>query len=401
MKQVALPLAITLLMQMMISAVNVTVPVLAPVLTAEAGIAPERIGYLTSISVLGTLWLLMINRQIMPRTGPLRLLQFGNLMAAIGLLMMLFGHWGWMLIGMMFMGMGYGPTPPCGSQILAKATPDRIRGLVFSIKQSGVPIGAALTGLASPWLADAFGWRVAILAVAGAMILAVLSVQPWRKRFDAERKPEVQIRPLSLISPKIFLEPASAVRGVPGLISLTYAGASFAIVQGSVFAFLVTYLVDDIKLSLAAAGFAFATLQVVGSFARVANGMVSDLIRSGRRTLILLSVLSAVMSLVLSAIQPDWSTTEIVAACGFSGLAIAAWNGVYLAEIARVAPPERVADVTAGSTFFTFVGYVIGPSAFGAIVQITGGYETSLRVIAGLVLVAGLVLWLGDRKSET
>jgi hypothetical protein len=82
---------------------------------------------------------------------------------------------------------------------------------------------------------------------------------------------------------------------------------------------------------------------------------------------------------------------------GATGFAAASWNGVYLAEVARVSPREAVGSVTAGSTFFVFIGYVIGPSAFATIVRHTGDYTLAFLLTAAMPLTATAVLALNPR----
>jgi hypothetical protein len=56
----------------------------------------------------------------------------------------------------------------------------------------------------------------------------------------------------------------------------------------------------------------------------------------------------------------------------FGGTAVA-WNGVFLAEIARLAPAREVAAATGGALFCTFGGALVGPSVFGAMAAFGGG----------------------------
>lgn len=398
MRVVLVPLGITFLLQMTVSVTQMTVPVLAPILTAEAGLAPERVGNLSSLAFLGSLWWLTVNGQVMPHTGPLRLLQLGTALAAVGLLLVLPGSWWALLLAAVALGVGYGPQPPAGSQILAEGTPAGMRNLVFSIKQSAVPLAGAVTGLTAPWLADQFGWRAALTVIAGAVLLSALAVQPWRNRFDAGRSGTGRPSLAGLVSPSILRAPLRAIRLDPVLLPLTGAGACFAVVQGSVFSFLVTYLVDAVGLGLVLAGLAFSVMQVVGVGARVLAGWIADRIGSARRTLALLAALSGAMAVLLSTIDGGWPAEAILLVAGVAGLAVASWNGVYLGEIARIAPPGAVGDATAGSTFFVFIGYVIGPSAFAALVQASSGYDLAFWTIAGLVwLAGGMLWWLRDR----
>jgi MFS family permease len=72
---------------------------------------------------------------------------------------------------------------------------------------------------------------------------------------------------------------------------------------------------------------------------------------------------------------------ELVAAvaAGFLG---ASWNGIYMAEVARLSPPEKIADATFSSTLFTFLGYVAGPFAFSWLVTWTRGWTVPFLLVA-------------------
>ena len=56
--------------------------------------------------------------------------------------------------------------------------------LTFSIKQTGVPLGAALAGALLPLITAGHGWRAAIWAVAGSGVLIALLAQPTRAALD-------------------------------------------------------------------------------------------------------------------------------------------------------------------------------------------------------------------------
>jgi MFS family permease len=94
----------------------------------------------------------------------------------------------------------------------------------------------------------------------------------------------------------------------------------------------------------------------------------------------------------VAAIGPGWPVAAIVAVSAVSGLAVTSWNGVYLAEVATLAPPDRVGEATSGSTFCTFIGYVVSPTLFAAIVTATGSYPGAFLLTAALPLTAALAL---------
>ena len=82
----------------------------------------------------------------------------------------------------------------------------------------------------------------------------------------------------------------------------------------------------------------------------------------------------------------------IMAAGALSGVASISWNGVYLAEVARVAPAGKIGDATAGSTFFTFIGYVLAPAIFAEAVRFTGSYSLCFAGLATLPALSLLAL---------
>jgi len=77
-------------------------------------------------------------------------------------------------------------------------------------------------------------------------------------------------------------------------------------------------------------------------------------------------------------------TAVVSTAVGFFG---ASWNGIYMAEVARLSPPDRVADATSGSTMFTFLGYVVGPSLFALAVPAYGWSVPFVAVGVQMILM--------------
>ena len=93
-----------------------------------------------------------------------------------------------------------------------------------------------------------------------------------------------------------------------------------------------------------------------------------------------------------AALTPTSPLAAIVVLCAVYGASAVGWNGVFLAEVARIAPPGKVGTVTGGVMLFNFSGAVLGPPVFGAILGFTGSYALGFLFIALLPLVAGLRL---------
>jgi MFS family permease len=293
-------------------------------------------------------------------------------------------------------GIAYGPSPPAGSDILQRHAPAGRRSLVFSIKQAAAPLGGAVAGLIVPPLTTLYDWRIALAVGAALAAASTIVVQPWRQVLDVGRDPTRRMHLGALLSPAALAAPFRALGLSPILPRLTYLAFSFAVVQGCLLGFYVTYLVADIGLALETAGVAFAVLQGTGVVARVCVGWVADRVGSAFATLSVLALGSAATALGTAAITPSWSFAAILGSGIASGFAATSWNGVYMGEVARMAPPGKIGDATSGSTFLTFIGYVLGPIAFSVVVEQTGSYRVAFA-LASLLPLSALVLLRGKR----
>jgi MFS family permease len=394
-----LALATTLGMQTVASFLDQSLPIIAPLLTAGAGLAPERVGNLSSLNSLGTVLFLLFGGPVLARLGPVRMLQVGALLAVSGLLVAASGRWPLLVLAAIVMGIGYGPSPPAGSRILAATAPPRHRTLIFSIKQAGAPAGGAFAGLILAPAAAAWGWTTALLIAVAIGLVAAAIIAPAREQLDTERDPGAAIRPSVLLNPRRVSAPFVMLKASPALLSVTALAFSFAIVQGSLFSFSVTYLVTARHLPLTTAGLIYACMQFAGVFARIFLGWLAD--RTGRpsHNLTAQAFIAALMVAAYSAL-PD-SPPVLVAAVlsGATGFFAVSWNGIYMAEVARLSAPDKVAEVTASSAVVLFLGYVSGPSIFSVMVTYSGGYQLPfIAVSAQLALMAAIQVAVLTRR---
>jgi hypothetical protein len=68
------------------------------------------------------------------------------------------------------------------------------------------------------------------------------------------------------------------------------------------------------------------------------------------------------------------------------------WNGVFLAEIARIAPQGRTSEATGGCLFFTFLGVVVTPPIFNSVLAMAGSYPVAYAVFAAPALAVGIAM---------
>lgn len=391
-------LTVTLLVQIAVSFLSQSLSVLAPSLTAASGVSPEQIGWLASLVAFGTVWFLMGGNKLLVEIGAVRLLQLGVLLSASALLLASIGFWPATLMAALLVGLGYGPAPPAGSQILMDTVPKAHRSLIFSIKQSGAPVGSALAGFLLPMLAEHLSWSKA-LAIAACLAGSIaFLVEPFRVQLDTKQS-HFNVAVLgALFSPKMLITPFEVVREAPGLRHLASTGFALAVVQGSLFALYVTYLVTTVGTDLAAAGTAFATVQLAGATARVAVGWLADRVRSPLMIVTLLGIASSATMLTIGFMQLSWSWSIILVISALAGFCAAGWNGVLMSEIARFSLPDHVGQTTSAATFFIFIGYVLGPVGFATIVQLTSSYSAGFSFLAIFPMIGSTILYFLHRR---
>lgn len=385
-------LGATLLMQSVASFMTQSLPVVAPLITASAGLAPERVGNFSSLVAFGTVLFLLLGGPFLARLGPVRTLQLGAAICAAAMLTAGFGTVAALGLASLLLGVGYGPSPPAGSRILAATAPKEHRTLIFSVKQAGAPLGGAMAGLISAPIAASAGWPVALLVAVVTALVAAAVIQPLRAMLDTERDPARKVGLRDVFSPHSIAAPIAALRIDPLLPKLVALSVAFALCQGCLFSFTVTWLVETRGMGLVQAGSTFAVMQVAGVVARVLLGWIADRTGQATRNLVVQAFVASASVAALALLPVGAPALALMGLCGLAGFVGASWNGISLAEVARVSPPDRVGDVTSGSTLFIFLGYVAGPSAFSLLVTLTGGWVVPMLLVAGqLAIVAALV----------
>ena len=382
-----------MLVQAMTAMAVVTVPVLAPEIAAALAIDTAAVGFYQSIAFIGATFLTLMSGSLVLRHGGVRVNQASVVLAAAGVALALTGSVPIVVLGGVLAGMGYGLATPGASHVLARITPPARRGLVFSVKQSAVTLGGLVAGVLFPPIAERFGWEWAIVLACCMVGSAALFIQPLRTRLDDDRKPAHRVR---------INAPGQSVRLVlttPRLQPIALVAFSFGAMQLSLFAFLVTYLVERVGLDLVTAGLLFAVMQGAGFVGRVGWGWVTDRWIGARPLLAALGAGTIASTAAAIAFSDAWPLAGLVAGCAALGLTAVGWNGIYLAEVARAVPIDKVGSATGGIMMFTYVGVVLGPTAFGTIVATTGSYAAAFIAIDALVLVTVLALAFGRRSD--
>jgi MFS family permease len=260
------------------------------------------------------------------------------------------------------------------------------RGTAMAIRQTSVPVGAAVAAVALPPIAGAGGVPAVFVALAITCLAAAGAVAAFIR--EPPGLPARAARPVAR---------AGAVLTDRRLRRLSLAGLLLVVPQflGSVF--LVEVLHGGSGLSLAVAGALLALTQVLGAVGRLANGAWSDRVRSRLGPLRIVAVAVAVGFTLAAILRPGPAALLAAALVPAAALAIS-WNGLVFTAAGELAPEGRAATAMAMSNTANYVAAAAAP-ALGGLVAEMAGWSAMLAV--GALAALGAVLALRHLTEPT
>ena len=369
------------------------ISVIAPAILQDLALDPAWLGVYVGIGAAGSLLFQLGCGSFIIRHGALRISQMALLMLAVGLVVATAGSLAFFAISALIGAGGAAVSTPASSHLLGRYSPPRYAPLVFSIKQTAVPAGLLLAGLLGPLLTGWWGWRGALLTSAAACLVLAVLLQPLRAEFDADRVPSRSFR-LSDFHTTL----AVVMRDRP-LFKLALACFVFNGMQTVFMSYFVVYL-TALGHDLAVAGMVFSVATLVAVPGRILWGWAGSVLTSPRVVMGVLALGMAVSFLFAGLSGPGWS----LLALGLVGLGLSAtalsWNGVLLAEAARLAPKGMTGAATGGVLSFGQLGALLMPLIFAAALGLSGGYVLGYLICAVPSLACGLMLLRGGLRER-
>ncbi len=386
----AATLTLATLIQVVATASVLGLTALAPDVAADLGIGAHWIGYQISLVYAAGVVSSALAGSFILRQGPERVERLALLLFGFGLPALATAQLPAMLLASVAIGIGYGLNNPAASEMLSRVTPKQQRNIVFSVKQSGVPLGGILAALAFPCLAQGLGWRMALGVSGGVPLLFAIGLTPHCSRPSSAR-PRAALWRGSLADQRLVFRSAR-------LTALAALGFLYSALQLCVSAFAVVSLVEGGRWSLFGAGAVAATTQFAGAFGRIFWGWVADRI-GGFRVLALIGFASGLLCLGLLWLDTMPAPLQALDFVLLGSVSIG-WNGVLLAETARHAPPGEVGATTGAVLVYTFIGVVVGPSSFALLYGVLHHYGPVFAIFAVTGFAGGLYSWSRLRPAE-
>ncbi|SFB33315.1 Sugar phosphate permease [Amycolatopsis marina] len=348
------------------------IPFLVPAMRAAEGLSLAQAGTIVAAPSIGLLFTLIAWGAAADRFGERLVMALG--LGASALLLLSAGagrhSLGTLFILFLLAGAATASVNAASGRVVMGWFSVRERGLAMGIRQTAQPLGVGVAALTLPPLAEAWGFRAAMLFPAGfalvtAILVLLLVVDPPR---PARAAPT----------------PDSPVRGTspyrtPTLWRVHGASALLVVPQFAVSAFAPVYLVAMHGWSPLAAGWFLAVVQVLGAVGRLGAGYWSDRVGSRLRPMRLLAMASAAVMLLVALGDASWPWLVLLAlvlaavitvsdnVLGFTAsaeLAGLAWSG-------RAMGAQNTAQNVAASLTPPMLGLVIGDSRYALAFALT------------------------------
>lgn len=353
-------------------------------LRADLGISRAQVGLLISLYFGATGLGSVFGGWLTERLGARRAVALDMAHVAVAAL---FGaamgtYWS-LVVGAVIAGAGYALVNAATNVAVGRVVPPRRRTLALSVKTAGVPMMAAITASLGPPAARRWGWAWISLVVAAisvaAMIAALVTLaddRPVRSRVAASGQ-----------LPERFV---------------WFPVGAFLLIAGSqpLYSWMVPYLEQSLDASASIAGASVAIASLVGVVFMIANALQSD--RNGptqrRKRLISLIGLNAIG--VIIVLMGEVLGVFVVLVGAVIGIAAQlSAIGIMHATVVHQAP-HGVARATGWVMTGYYLGALLSPVAFGAMVDATGTFAYSWSATFALLLLA-ILAWLRTGHTPT
>jgi MFS family permease len=365
---------------------------LAVFVREEIGFSEARLGIVASAYYATSAIMSVPGGRMAEALGGRRAVALAALISGASLLgiAVLVHSWWTLLAFMVAAGIANGAALPASNLVIARRVPSRHQGIAFGIKQSSGPFSTLVAGAAVPAIGLTIGWRWAFAFVAAASIplIAMGRRAPLGRTAAARRsRTEVATGPLVILA----------------------FGAAAAVVGGSSIAAFYVESAVSAGIDPGVAGTLLAVGSLIGVGFRITWGWVGD--RSPRTHVPLLSSLLVIGALGFALLGRVSSVPALAVVTIVTFASGWGWPALFnFAIVSRSRSAPALATGIAGTGLYA--GGIVGPVAFGALVE-SADYRAAwtfvsiaAAVAAGLFLVGGRLLerdraaHLSDHLSE-
>lgn len=360
---------------------------LAPAITEELALSRTQLGTLATVSYLVTASLSVTTGDVIDRVTTRAalftlFLVGGASLAGIGVA----PGYGTLMFAVALSGLTQALSNPVTNQTIATLLPPGERGLIMGVKQSGVQMCQFIAGATLPLLAVGLGWRGAtltmpVIALAGLVLVLLVIPRAPAPASGAKRTAGGARVPLP---PSVWWLAAYSF-----LIGACLQATN---VYVPLFAF------EEVGFGAVLAGATTGVLGGVGVLSRMGWGRLAERISPPQLPLAYLAVGGTVAAtlLFLSPQVPAFVWAGVVA----HALTAVAANVVAAMAIVRIVEVPQLGRASGVLALGLYLGFAVGPVAFGALADRTGSFGPGWLVLVGVYVTAAVLTRLWDRQER-
>ncbi len=295
------------------------------------------------------------------------------------------------LLAMLIAGWGYSIINPATSKGVFEAFPPERRATAMGIKQTGVPVGGVLAAAAGS-LVIVVSWQtvtagVACASVFGGLVCLRLAGPPSPAPRTASQHKSGGVTEI--------LRNGNYNRFVAGNFLYNFGQYNF-------FTYITLFMREGLLLSQELAGLCYGTAQATSVAARMGWGAVSDFLFKGRRKGLTVA-LGATAALLLTGLGLLDARAGLIAGLAFTallGVTIASYAPLMQTMAVEAVPARQTGAAIGYNGIGTSMGAIIGPPAFGWMVDISGSFASGWMLTAGVVALGVAMIVFGFRERR-
>jgi MFS family permease len=322
------------------------------------------------------------------RIGRRRVLLIGWLVALpIPALIQWGPSWNWIVAATVLLGINQGLTWSMTQTAKLDMTRADQRGLVIGLNEFAGYVGVALAGVATGYLAGAFGPRAGVAGFGAVVVLSALALT-WLCVQDTRAwlPPTSPGAAGSLTTREVFAQVSWRDKR---LMAISQAGLVEKFVDALVWVFYPVFLYRQ-GLNLAQVGWVVSAYGLVWGVAQLVTGKLSDKVGRYAPNVAGMLICGTGVALMPLADGLVWWT----AASALSGLGMALLYPNLSAAVADIAEPAWRGSAIGIYRFWRDLGYGIGALGLGLAASVTGSLESGFWFVAASMLASAIVLAL-------
>ncbi len=346
----------------------------------------SQMGLLSSATLAGVFVGMLLAGRLVDSRGPRWLLTRG--VAAMAIFVVLAGQisaYGPLLAVLFVIGLTSAAVPISSSRSIFEGFLDSARGLVMSLRQTGVPIGGILAALLLPLALAHFSLPLVWAGLAAVLLLtSALFYLHLPRRRPATNRGGHSLRGML---PAIW----------PTLLSWMLVSGQYTV---------IAYIIPDLRANLgwttALGGVGLAVAQVGGITGRLVSGTLSDF-TGGRRApvLIVLAFVAACASLAVGVMPPASGAVVVFTVLFMLGFGTIGWASTTNLWAAECVPLARSGEAMSWPSAASFLGSALYPPLFGHVVDMTHRFADAWFALAlWLGLAGAITAWLVLTKRD-